>query len=183
MYVQLVAMKRLSSFGFVPVSQSGQSSVEKRPRQSESPGDLPQPSRPELASSHVRDDRDLPQPPRSLPELPRPAVDLPQLSEASEPEIVTIPLSSEPSASEVPSVFVRNDVGTYSNDRLCKLSDEERLWLLSNAFRPGSSYKYPAKEEYGKKRTFQHAWLEEFPWLCYSQSCNGGFCVHCVLFA
>ena len=85
-------------------------------------------------------------------------------------------------ASQVSPVLVRNDLGTYSNDRLLRLPDEERLWLLSNAFRPGSSYKYPAKDEYGKKRTFQHAWLEEFPWLCYSQSCNGGFCSR-VLFA
>ena len=122
-------MKRLSSFGFVPVSQSGQSSVEKRARHSESPGDLPQPSRPELAPSHVHDDRDLPQPPRSLPDLPRPSVDLPQSSE------VTIE-SPEPPASQVSPVFV-------SNDRLLRLPDEERLWLLSNAFRLGSSYRYP----------------------------------------
>jgi hypothetical protein len=23
----------------------------------------------------------------------------------------------------------------------------------------------------------QNAWLRQFPWLCYSGSCNGGFCI------
>lgn len=80
-------------------------------------------------------------------------------------------------------MFVRNALGTYNSDMLKKLPDKDRLWLLNNALQPDASYKYPTKEEYGKKRTFQHAWFVEFPWLCYSKSCNGGFCVHCVLFA
>lgn len=69
----------------------------------------------------------------------------------------------------------------YSNDRLRGLLDEGRLWLLKNAFRPDA--RYPQKEEYGKKRSFQHVWLVQFPWLCQSETCNGGFCMHCVLFA
>ena len=57
--------------------------------------------------------------------------------------------------------LVRNDVGTYSSADLRKLShsDSERLWVLRNAFRPDAAYKYPAKEEYGKKRSFQHVGL------------------------
>ena len=104
----------------------------------------------------MHDDSDLPQPLRSLPDLPHPSLDLPQSSE------VTVE-SPETPASQVSPVFVRNDLGTYNNDRLLRLPDEERLWLLNNALLPGSSHKYPAKDEYGKKRTFQHAWLEEFP--------------------
>ena len=34
-----------------------------------------------------------------------------------------------------------------------------------------------------KKRSFQSAWLLEFPCLCDSESCNGGFCILCFLFA
>lgn len=71
----------------------------------------------------------------------------------------------------------------YSNDRLRGLLDEDRLWLLQNARRPDANYKYPQKEEYSKKRSFQHSWLVQFPWLCYSETYNGGFCVNCVLFA
>ena len=36
-----------------------------------------------------------------------------------------------------------SDIGTYNNNRLRSLSDEDRLWILQNAFRP--------KEEYGEK--------------------------------
>ena len=145
-------MKRLSSFGFIPLSQSSQGSVEKRAKHSDSGTDPPQQS------------EDLPQSPQSMPPEPQ------QLLQSPEPL-------------QIPSKFVRNDVGTYSSDRLRRLSDEDRLWLLHNAFRPCNCFKYPTKEEYGKKRAFQHAWLIQFPWLCYSESCNGGFCVHCVFFS
>ena len=35
---------------------------------------------------------------------------------------------------------------------LSQVHDEERLWLLQNAFRPNSDYCFPPQEEYGKKR-------------------------------
>ena len=85
--------------------------------------------------------------------------------------------------SKISPSLSRNDLGTYSSDELKSLSDEEKLLLIRNACRPDPSYKYPHKLEYGKKRSFQHTWLSQFPWLCYSKSCNGGFCVNCVLFA
>ena len=85
--------------------------------------------------------------------------------------------------SKISPSLSRNDLGTYSSDELKSLSDEEKLLLIRNACRPDPSYKYPHKLEYGKKCSFQHTWLRQFPWLCYSKSCNGGFCVNCVLFA
>ena len=146
-------MKRLSDYGFVPKPQTSQ---EKRARLGTGSGstDSPQPS--EVFQ----------------PEQPQ----SPQPQRSPEPQQSPEPL-------QVPSKFVRIDVGTYSSDRLRRLSDEDRFWLLHNAFRPDISYKYPTKVEYNKQRSFQHNWLVQFPWLCYSESCNGGFCVHCVLFA
>ena len=85
-------MKRLLSFGFIPVSQSSQGSVEKRAKHSDSGTDPPQPS------------EDQPEPLQS------------------------------PEPLQVPSKFVRNDVGTYSSDRLRRLSDEDRLWLFAMLF-------------------------------------------------
>ncbi len=80
--------------------------------------------------------------------------------------------------------MVRNDLGTYSLAQLSRITDEEKLWLLKNSFRPIKRTKiFPQKIEYGKKRSFQHSWLEQFPWLCYSEARGGGYCVHCVLFA
>ena len=32
-------------------------------------------------------------------------------------------------------------------------------------------------------RSFQHRWLEEYPWLVYSKAVNGEFCKFCALFA
>ena len=145
-------MKRLSDFGFVPKLLSSQ---EKRPR-------------------HSVDTRsaDSPQPSEAF-QLEQPQ--LPQLRRSSEPQ-------QSPESLQVTSKFVRNDIGTYSSDRLRRLSDDDRFWLLQNAFRPDNLYKYPTKVEY-KQHSFQHNWLVQFPWLYYSESCNGGYCVHCVLFA
>ena len=39
--------------------------------------------------------------------------------------------------------FVRND-----NDRLKQLSNDDKLWLLKNAFRPDASFKFVSKLEY-----------------------------------
>ena len=149
-------MKRLSDFGFVPKPQTSQ---EKRARQS--------------ISDSGSGSTDSPQPSEAFqPEQPQ----SPQPQRSPEPQQSPEPL-------QVPSKFVRSDVGTYSSDRLRRLSDVDRFWLLHNAFRPDISYKYPTKVEYNKQCSFQHNWLVQFPWLCYSESCNGGFCVHCVLFA
>ena len=71
----------------------------------------------------------------------------------------------------------RSDVGTNSAESIRQLGDEE---MYNNAFRPDP---FPAKEEYGKKLSFQYAWMKQFPWLCYSVSSNGVFCLTCVLFA
>ena len=59
-------------------------------------------------------------------------------------------------------------MGTYSDERA--YGGEERLWLYNNAFRPDPHHAFPAKKEYGKQRSFQYAWMKQFPWLCYSMS-------------
>lgn len=148
-------MQRLSSFGFVPVSQSGQL-AEKRPRLS-------------LADSHSAESTES-------------SADLSSEPVATPSEPQQSPLR-RPQPPETPHQLIRNDPGTCNSLTLMHLSDDDRLWLFKNAFRPDSSYKYPHREEYGKKRTFQGAWLKQFSWLCYSESCNGGFCVNCFLFA
>ena len=75
------------------------------------------------------------------------------------------------------------DLGRYSTDYLCSLTDERKYWLLTNVFRPTSEFKFPIKKENGKARSFQHPWLKGYPWLAYSRIFDGGFCVNCVLFA
>ena len=74
------------------------------------------------------------------------------------------------------------DLGKYKPQDVIQLSNEQKNWLLKNAFRPASHFKFPSKLEYTKQRKFQHIWLETFPWLSYSISCDGGFCINCVIF-
>lgn len=94
-------------------------------------------------------------------------------SEKPSPQSADSPLQLQPPKSpQVPqstsTTFSRNDLGTYSvdkvkglSDKVKGLSDEERLWLIRNPCRPDTSYKYPQKEEYGKKRSFQQTWLKQ----------------------
>ncbi len=77
----------------------------------------------------------------------------------------------------------RSDIGTYRSDKVKSLGDEEKLWLIKNVSRPNSSFKYPHRVEYGKNHTLQTTWLFQFPWLCYSEAQNGGYCINCALFA
>ena len=50
--------------------------------------------------------------------------------------------------------------------------------LIKNIFKPGKSFLFPKTS----KRSFRFEWLEQFPWLQYSQSLDGAFCLPCVLF-
>ena len=107
--------------------------------------------------------------------------DPPQISEDSAAKASTINATKAATVTSTTtgtfSLWEMMYVYAYSKDKLRRLSEEDLLWLSHNVL---WSYKYPAKEE---KDTFQHAWLVQFPWLCYSEFCNGGFCVDCVLFA
>ena len=140
-------MKRLSSYGFIPVSEASscgeQSSAvqQKRPRTTES----------------VSEGR-------------------PSVNPDSE-------LAATQTCSNSGTILVRGDIGTYSTDDILKLRDDEKYWLLKNAFKPQGRYKFPSQEEYGKNPSFQHSWLNQYPWLTYSESRNGGYCVNRVLFA
>ena len=55
-----------------------------------------------------------------------------------------------------------------------------RYDILTNHFCPPPDYTFPKGE---KGRTFQHRWLQIFPWLVYSKQENGGYSLPCVLFA
>ena len=62
------------------------------------------------------------------------------------------------------------------------LSDEERYDALKNLHYPQIGYKFP-QTSFGKiNRSFQSQWLSKYHGLVYSVSCDGAFCLHCVLF-
>ena len=58
------------------------------------------------------------------------------------------------------------------------LSDIQRKEIIQNMFLPNSSFQFPKVDG----RQFKKEWLKQFPWLCYSPSMDGGFCLACVLF-
>ena len=60
------------------------------------------------------------------------------------------------------------------------LSASTRYSLLTNHFQPSVNYTFPKR---ASGRSFQHQWLQTFPWLVYSKQKDGGFSLPCVLFA
>ena len=55
--------------------------------------------------------------------------------------------------------------------------------LVKEHFVPGDSYAFPKVFMNGYKRSFRCARLKTYPWLVYSKSQDGGYCLPCVLFA
>ena len=66
-------------------------------------------------------------------------------------------------------------------DSSSTLSTNTRHNLLSNHLQPPVIYSFLRCSSTG--RSFQHRWLQTFPWLVYSQQKDGSFCLPCVLFA
>ena len=118
-------MKRWSAFGFTPVPATSASTQEKRPKIT--------------STEHSSQPSTSPTP--GIPPQPEPPC---------------IPPQPEPPTTEVNTSvgLVRNDIGTYSLDQLKILADDDKFWLLNNACRPSSSFKYPYREEYGKNVLF-----------------------------
>ena len=63
-----------------------------------------------------------------------------------------------------------------------KLSDDENYNMIKNVWKPTSDFSFPIRLFSKKKHRFNHQWLDKFPWLVYSQSIDGAFCLPCVLF-
>ena len=64
-----------------------------------------------------------------------------------------------------------------------KVTDHEKLFLLTKHFIPPHNYKFPARFVSGHNRHFQQSWLDQHNGLVYSESEDGGYCKYCVLFA
>ena len=64
-----------------------------------------------------------------------------------------------------------------------KLTDHEKLIVLTKHFIPPRSYKFAARFISGRNRHFQQSWLDQHNGLVYSESEDGGYCKYCVLFA
>ena len=90
------------------------------------------------------------------------------------------------SKSSIPSVPTSNsssiskyDIATYYLKISKRNTKEELFDFAKNVQMPPSDFIFPSVN---KKRAFQYNWLVSYPWLRYSPSLNGGFCLPCCLF-
>ena len=74
---------------------------------------------------------------------------------------------------------IDRDIGHHYLN-VSNLTDEEKYELLTNSCQLDADYCLPSNSS-GRK--FQVKWLREFPWLAYSKSMDGAFCLNCVLFS
>ena len=74
-----------------------------------------------------------------------------------------------------------DDIACYL-DRL-PLSNEDARQIVKSHFTPPESFQFPRTEMNGRNRSFQLSWLKTYPWLVYSKSQDGGYCLPCVLFS
>ena len=86
----------------------------------------------------------------------------------------------------------RNDIGNFVNSikseeeitqTIEKLSPGEKYSLLKNHKKPHSLYYvFPTTHLANFKRSFNRRWLDEYPWMVYSELLHGAFCIACALF-
>lgn len=82
--------------------------------------------------------------------------------------------SASPANGECSNNF---DVAFY-REKVKGMTNAEIDNLLKNVFVPETSFKFPKTNG----RSFRLDWIKSHPWLCYSPSLDGGFCLSCVLF-
>lgn len=57
------------------------------------------------------------------------------------------------------------------------LTPGQRYTLLTDR-----GFVFPKVHSNGCYRSFQHKWLDKYPWLVHSKELDGGFCKFCCLF-
>ena len=94
--------------------------------------------------------------------------------------IITTNTSFSVAASCSHSTLVsKYDISTYFEKS--KVASETELHdLIKNVFIPDTSYSFAKTKG---KRNFRYDWLVRYPWLKYSPSTNGCFCLPCILFS
>ena len=76
------------------------------------------------------------------------------------------------------NVYPHNyDIATYRT-KVKTLSREGIVDLINNIYKPDDVFVFPKRNG----RSFRIQWLKMFPWLAYSPSADGCFCLPCVLF-
>ncbi len=65
------------------------------------------------------------------------------------------------------------------------VTDPIRFDIITKHFKPPSNYAFPKTHMNGCKRSFSTKWMQpdRHPWLAYSKSQDGVFCLPCVMFA
>ena len=69
------------------------------------------------------------------------------------------------------------DVAFY-RAKVVNMNDSHILELIQKVYKPDKSFEFPKTGG----RSFLLKWFENYPWLCYSPSADGAFCLSCVLF-
>ena len=70
------------------------------------------------------------------------------------------------------------DVAYFRSKAVNAVNESQLLELSEHVFKPDKSFVFPKTNG----RSFLHKWFEDYPWLCYSPSLDGAFCLSCVLF-
>ena len=67
-----------------------------------------------------------------------------------------------------------------------ELPDSKKMQFLQSHWKPFPSFRLRFYQVTKNKKSwtvsFQHSWLEKFPWLVYSKLLDGGICKFCILF-
>ena len=113
------------------------------------------------------------------------------VQEASEPDLLssesrsaTEKVSSD--SSNVTESSPSNDIEHFIRatmppgsvkDCVEKMTENQKYNLIKNHFSPEPDFIFTYQYEGGNYRSFQISWLQQYPWLVYSKSLDGAFCI------
>jgi hypothetical protein len=87
-------------------------------------------------------------------------------------------LSDDQVKTTLPLPISNFDIASYTQ-KVKGLNTPDICTLIKSVFRPHRNYVFPCLSEKNKRK---YEWLDLFPWLCYSASEDGAYCLSCVLF-
>lgn len=79
-----------------------------------------------------------------------------------------------------------HDIGHFTLHGTISSLSSEKITTIQTLWTPSPLYTFPLIDKFKDKKLklrFQHKWLTEFNWLCYSAKEEGAFCKYCVFFA
>ena len=83
---------------------------------------------------------------------------------------------------DIGEIFINTESPAKFTEAVHSLTAAQKYSLLTKHKMPHKNQIFPTKYIGGCNRSFRYVWLEEHPWMAYSEQVDGVFCIPCAIF-